>query len=102
MHGRFLLRVAQLAADGQWVSEDHVFEIGVPANPFASVSSTVSSVPIGLEIPADVCHALRNIDDDDDNDSMAFFASYYVLGMDEKRQEPNREICRKQKAAFLQ
>ena len=86
-----------VCAQGTWISEDHLFEIGLPSDPFSPVNSVVSSTPIGLELPAKVCHALRNVD----SQAVAFFTSYYVLGMDDKREEPNRDICRAQPLAFL-
>jgi hypothetical protein len=86
-----------LVDQGVWTSEDHIFEIGLPSNPFSNAASTISSTPIGLELPPNVCHAIRNLDPS----TTGFFASYYVLGMDEKREEPDREVCRKQPKAFL-
>lgn len=98
VHGKFLLRVSMVGNDGKWISEDHFFEIGLPPSPFDSVDSVVSSVPIGFEIHPRVCHALKNLD----TQTTGFFASYFVTGMQEKREEPQREVCRKQKSAFLE
>lgn len=98
VHGKFLLRVAMVGNDGKWVSEDHFFEIGLPPSPFDSVDSVVSSVPIGMEIPPHVCHALKNLD----TQTTSFIASYFVAGMQDKREEPQRDVCRKQKIAFLE
>ena len=96
VHGHFLLRVAKVGNDGDWIAEDHIYEIGIPSNPFGK-ASTISSTPIGIQIPPHVCHALRNID----SSTTAFFTSYYVLDQDAKREEPNREICKNQPKAFL-
>ncbi len=104
VHGRFLLRVASLGNDGVWTSEDHLFEVGVAASPFSTHQSTVSTMPLGIEIPTDTCHALKNIDspaEEGGTGTTAFFASYFVRPMDEKREEPDRDTCRNQKSALL-
>jgi hypothetical protein len=97
LHGRFLLRVAMLGNEGVWIFEEHIFEIGVPANPFSTAKSIVSNSPLGIEISPSVCHALKNID----TVTVGFFVSYFVLGSTEKRPEPNREVCKAQPLAFL-
>lgn len=98
VHGKFHLRVSMIGNAGTWVTEDHFFEIGLAPSPFDSVDSVVSSVPIGFEIHPRVCHALKNLD----TQTTAFFASYFVAGMQDKREEPQREVCRKQKMTFLE
>lgn len=97
VHGTFLVHVAQLGNDGVWVSEDHIYEIGQPGNPFSPSASTISSMPIGIEIPPNVCHAVRNLDPA----TTAFITSYYVQDIDAKREEPNRDICKTSAKAFL-
>jgi dTDP-4-dehydrorhamnose 3,5-epimerase-like enzyme len=97
IQGTFLLRAAQLGNDGVWVSEDHIYEIGQPGNPFSGAASTISSTPIHIEIPANVCHAIRNLDPT----TTAFMATYYIQEADAKWEEPNREVCRSSPKAFL-
>jgi hypothetical protein len=51
---------------------------------------------VAIEMPPNVCHAIRNLDPQ----ATAFFAAYYVMSPD-KIIVPDRDICRKEPKAFL-